>query len=83
MDSSSSRSSSISNGDIDLKSYSSSTDLEQNFENLKIALNGQEDEKKEEIVGPTGTVRGFKNMIKDRKKHFSKAGSMTALSEVS
>ncbi|XP_031570667.1 glutaredoxin domain-containing cysteine-rich protein 1-like [Actinia tenebrosa] len=79
----SSRSSSISNGDVDLKSYSSSssTSLEQNFENLRIALNGKEDEKKEEIVGPTGTVRGFKNIIKDRKKHLSKAGSMTALSE--
>jgi hypothetical protein len=81
MESSSSQSS-ISNGDVELKSYNS-LDIEQNFENLKEALNRTTDEQKEEIRGPTGTVRGFKNIIKDRKNHLSKAGRVTTLFEVS
>lgn len=61
------------NGKVALKKVQFNVDLEQNYSNLKEALNGKNSEvKKEEIFGPTGTVRGFKNIIKERQVNFDK-----------
>lgn len=61
------------NGNVTLKKVKFNVDLEQNYSNLKESLNGRStDVKKEEIVGPTGTVRGFKNIIKERQVNFGK-----------
>lgn len=59
------------NGKVALKKVQFNVDLEQNYSNLKESLNGKSTEvKKEEIIGPTGTVRGFKNIIKERQVNF-------------
>ena len=71
------------NGTVELKNVQS-VDFEQNYANLRESLNGRTAElKQKEIVGPTGTVRGFKNIIKDRQKNFDKLNSLAALTEVS
>lgn len=56
-----------------LKKVQFDVDLEQNYSNLKASLSERNTEvKKQEIVGPTGTVRGFKNIIKERQVNFDK-----------
>ncbi|XP_028513040.1 glutaredoxin domain-containing cysteine-rich protein 1 [Exaiptasia diaphana] len=61
------------NGNVSLKKVQFNVDLEQNYSNLKASLSERNAEvKKQQIVGPTGTVRGFKNIIKERQMNFDK-----------
>lgn len=62
-----------SNGKVSLKKVQFNVDLEQNYSNVKASLSERNNEaKKQQIYGPTGTIRGFKNIIKERQMNFDK-----------